>query len=310
MARLITAILFTIVSLTATADNRLQVVTTIKPLTMIARDIAGDRVDLVQLIPAGSSPHGYAMKISHRRAIQEADVLLWIGDSIDGFVGKVAHSQQAGIAAEQLQGIRWPATESHHHKGHHHHDGCDCGHREGGDPHIWLNPGNASIIASELATRLAQLDPANGPHYLQAAERFQDQMTQFDQQAHTQLAQLPQGRFVVQHDAYGHFINRYGLDQLGSLRSISGAKAGAKTMATLLSAKEQGSDIACLLTDPQFDARAANTFSTRTGVKQVALDPLGHKVAAPAGQLHYLTFLNGFVDSFQECLGSGAKERT
>ncbi|MDM3870805.1 metal ABC transporter substrate-binding protein [Porticoccus sp. W117] len=306
MARLLIAVLFTIASCAALANDKpttLHVVTTIKPLTMIAEDIAGDRAVISQLIPAGSSPHGYAMKISDRRKIQQADLLLWIGDTMDGFVGKIATDEQISIAADQLQGVTWPASADHHHNhAHGHHSDCGCEHGEGGDPHIWLNPNNAVIIASELAKQLGQLDPANHAHYQQAAERFAQQIKAFDKQAKQRLAQLPEGRFVVQHDAYGHFINRYGLDQLGSLRSISGAKAGAKTMATLLAAKGQGSDIACLLTDPQFDAKAADTFSARTGVKQVALDPLGHQVATNSGELNYLAFLNGFVDAFQGCL--------
>ena len=272
---------------------------------MIAQDIAGDRVEVTQLIPPGSSPHGYAMKISHRQAIQDADLLLWIGENMDGFVGKVAIHGQVSIAADELEGIRWPATEGHHHHGHHHHhDGCECEHGEGGDPHIWLNPNNVAIIAAELASQLTQLDPANKGHYQQAAERFVQQMQQFDQHTREQLAQLPKGRFVVQHDAYGHFINRYGLNQLGSLRSISGAKAGAKTMATLLTANEGESAVACLLTDPQFDPKAADTFSARTGVKQVEMDPLGHSTKAAPGKLGYLTFLKGFVAGFEACLSN------
>ncbi|MGS2723486.1 metal ABC transporter solute-binding protein, Zn/Mn family [Porticoccus sp. GXU_MW_L64] len=291
MVRLLIATLLVIASYSALAANTppLRVVTTIKPLTMIAEDIAGDRVVISQLIPAGSSSHGYAMKVSDRRTIQQADVLLWIGETMDGFVGKIATDGQASIAADQLRGITWPTTTGHHHHNH-----------SGGDPHIWLNPDNVIIIASELATRLGKLDPANRAHYQQAAERFRQQIQAFDKQAQERLAQLPNDHFVVQHDAYGHFISRYGLSQLGSLRSISGTKAGAKTMSALLNKKGEGT--ACLLTDPQFDAKAANTFSARTGVKQTELDPLGHQVAAKPGELNYRVFLDGFVEAFQECL--------
>ncbi|UTW44611.1 zinc ABC transporter substrate-binding protein [bacterium SCSIO 12696] len=278
----------------ASTPNKPTIIASIKPLALIAQDIAGDNAEVLQLIPPGRSPHTYTLKVSDRRKIQRADILLHIGSSMDGFVGKVAHKEQVLISADQLHAIQWPTGDIDHEHNHHHTQG---------DPHLWLNPGNALAIAYELATQLALVDADNSSEYRKAASQFAKQISRFEHRAEHQFAGLPKRSFIVQHDAYLHFVNRYQLHQLGSLRTTSGAKAGAKTMQRLLKqGSGQGSDIACVLIDPQFDTQVADIYSATTGIKQVVLDPLGSQVTAKPQQLGYLSFLDGFLDAFQRCL--------
>lgn len=287
----------------AQSTGKVKIVTSIKPLSLIAADIGGDLVEIEQLIPANSSPHNFAMRVSDRLKIGNADLVLWVGNSLDPFVGKMISAQQIGVAADTLTGISWPATEegSHDHEHDHghedeHHDGCV--HHGGGDPHIWLNPENAAVIAAELAVRLGEIDPDNREHYQRVSARFEVQLHEFDKRARQQLSSLPAGQFVVLHDAYGHFVNRFQLQQLGSLRSLSGAKVGARSLAELLEHGEGG--LACVISDPQFDVKPALTFAERTGVTVIELDPLGSQVEL--GESGYRRFLQGFVDTFVECL--------
>lgn len=288
-------------------DKKPTVLATIKPLAMIAADIGGDHIIVQQLLPANGSPHNFSLKVSDRMKLEQADLLLWIGESLDGYAGKLVSDKHRSLAADQLSGISWPQPPGHHGKddnhAHGHHEGCGCVQHDGGDPHIWLNPENVILIAAELAARLGQIDPQNRQYYRQASDRFAEQLREFDQNARQQLAELPKRQFVVQHDAYGHFINRYRLHQMGSLRSISGARVGTKSLAKLLDQGEGG--LACILTDPQFNAKPAVTFSERTGLPMLPLDPQGYEIPLnrESGQpFIYQRFLQTFVNTFTECL--------
>ncbi len=266
----------------------IDVVVTIKPLALIAADIGGEQTKVRQLIPSNNSPHDYALRMSDRLAVTDARLVLWIGPSFEPFVGKLLSRNQPTLIVEQLQGVSWPAAHSSYHDGEQ-------------DPHLWLNPENAITIARYLADKLAELDPANRDAYMSNFKRFGSDLRELAQTTQDRLERLQKVPFVALHDAYGHFVSRYQLNQLGSLRSVSGAQAGARTLTALL-AKAQEMQLGCVLTDPQFDTAPAQQFAKRTGVRVIELDPLGADIEpGPSG---YKRFFQRFADRFEMCLSA------
>ncbi|WIO74238.1 metal ABC transporter substrate-binding protein [Porticoccaceae bacterium LTM1] len=286
------------------ANQPIKIVTTIKPLALVIKDIGADRIEVHQLIPDRSSPHDFAMRVSDRVKLDDADLVVHIGEGFDGFIEKMVPDDRQLVTAG-LDGLIWPEGEgcddpSHHHddehdsEGHHHHHHHD----HGKDLHLWLNPENINVLVTALAARLSELDPEHAEQYLQRANSFSGQMQDYEQRTRARFAKLPMDQFVVQHDAYGHFVEHFGLKQLGSLRNLSGAQVGAKSLAELL-AHEKGK-LACILVDPQFNSKPAEAFAQRTGVATVMLDPLGSEIAP--GENGYLRFLENVADAFERCL--------
>lgn len=289
------------------ANQPLKIVTTIKPLALVIKDIGADRIEVDQLIPDRSSPHDFAMRVSDRVKLDGADLVVHIGDGFDGFIEKMVPAERQ-LAAAELDGLIWPEGEgcddpSHHHdehdsEGHHHHHHHDHDHDHGKDLHLWLNPENINVLAMVLAARLGELDPEHAEQYQLRADNFSEQMQDYERRTRERFANLPKDQFVVQHDAYGHYVERFELKQLGSLRNLSGAQIGAKSLAELL-AHEKGK-LACILVDPQFNTKPADAFAQRTGVAAVMLDPLGSEIAP--GENGYLRFLENVADAFERCL--------
>lgn len=131
-------------------SERSQILATIKPLTLIARDVAGDLAEVRQLLPDGASPHEYALRVSDRRLLGAADVVLWVGPVLEPYLNNAVAGMVPGrvLTAADLPGIVWPESSSD-----------KTGVEQGRDEHLWLDPRNARIIARALGQALVARSP-------------------------------------------------------------------------------------------------------------------------------------------------------
>src|SRR6187402_2997641 len=156
---------------------RLQVLASIKPLALIAQEVAGNQTEVSTLLPITASPHDYPLKMSDHQRLRAADLVLWIGPEMESFLARPLANLAADklITSYQLAGVHWPeaAPDEHHHNDHAHF---------GKDPHLWLDPRNALVIAEAVAARLAQLQPASAAQFHANAARFAAAVTLLDEQ--------------------------------------------------------------------------------------------------------------------------------
>ena len=151
--------LFTIFS-PAKAD--IKVVASIKPIHSLASYLM-DGVGKPDLIVDGyASPHGFAMKPSHAKMLQEADLIFWVGEDLENFLEKPLKSiakKAEKIELMEIKGLtKLKFRERNIFDGHddhgHDEDGHE-GHAHGEyDPHIWLDPENAKVILNEMVEHL------------------------------------------------------------------------------------------------------------------------------------------------------------
>ncbi|HBM48647.1 MAG TPA: ABC transporter substrate-binding protein, partial [Marinobacter sp.] len=76
-------------AVTAFPASAANVVTSIKPLELLVKAVAGDSVQVSTLVPPGSSPHNYTMKPSQRRALEQADAIFWVGPEMETFLSRL-----------------------------------------------------------------------------------------------------------------------------------------------------------------------------------------------------------------------------
>ncbi len=171
----------------AGATAKPQVLASIKPLALIAQEVAGDLAVVETLLPVTASAHDYPLKMSDHRRLQDADLVLWVGPELETFLARPLAKLPAQkiMTSYQLAGLFWPepVDHDHVHTSHDHHHG-------GRDPHIWLDPRNAGVIARELAQRLGQLAPAAAAQFIQNAERFSESLANLDAQLIAQLTPI------------------------------------------------------------------------------------------------------------------------
>lgn len=287
----------------ALADTR--IVTTLKPLTLIAQGIATPDMTVSTLVPPGSSPHNYSMKPSQRRALHDADVIFWVGPDMETFLARLlASGEFRDRTVALLPGDGAEAHDDHgndnhagHHEHHHDHGGED-------DPHIWLDPALAGEIAETMEHALAEQDGVDREALTRNLAQFKTALKQTEAEIQAKLAPVKDISLYSYHNAFVRFAEHYGLNLEGTLTLNPELSPGARHIAQIQERLGKAHQ-PCLLTEPQFNPGAWEVITEKLDVRFSTWDPLATEVAeGPDG---YLAFQHQIADAVLKCLPEDAE---
>lgn len=285
-------------------DAQVKIVASIKPLHSLAA-VATSGVSTPDLIVDGfQSPHTFQLRPSKARLVQNADLVLWVGDRMEGFLAKPLKAFSE--TSKQLEALSLPAL----HKlplreqdsfGDHDHDHDDDEHEEGEqiDPHVWLDPDNAVVIVNALTVRLSEMDPKNSKTYATNAREFAAKMESLKADIFADLSPVRGKAFYVFHDAFHYFEARFDLHAEQAVTPSVEQKPGAKRVRELKNAFSEHS-VKCAFTEPQVSQRFLQVAIEGTDVKIGELDALG--AGLEAGVDLYPQLLRNMAASLRECL--------
>ncbi|MGO4367731.1 zinc ABC transporter substrate-binding protein [Pseudomonas sp. PAB10] len=265
------------------AHAEVSVLTSIKPLQLIAAAVQ-DGVGVPEvLLPPGASPHNYALRPSDVRKVQSVDLLYWIGPDMEGFLPRVLKGRSLpSVAVQELPGLKLRrfAEDSHSHAedaDEHDHD-----HRPGSlDAHLWLSPVNARVIAAKIATDLSAADPANAPRYQSNLKAFDERLDALDLRLKARLAGIAGKPYFVFHEAFDYFEDAYGLKHTGVFSVAAEVQPGAQHVAAMRSRLQEVGKT-CVFSEPPLRPRLAETLVAGLPVKLAELDALGGYTPATA----------------------------
>lgn len=285
------------------AAEPLRIVTSMKPLALMLGNVAGDDVVVESLVPAGIDPHHYTLKVSDRVRLAEADLVIWVGPTLERFLQPVLHELPAAqvLSIESLAAIHWPAALAGAAAGHDHEltgHGHTSSPRDGiRDPHVWLNPDNALHLQAAVAAWLLQHRQQDRSAAL-AANRAD--LSALDARIRLQMQGLDTLKYAVYHDGYGHFVEHFGLARPLVVAPSAAQAPGARHLHQLQQALVGA---ACLLVEPANNNQLARQLSAANGVRLEIVDLLG---AAPA-IASYEQMLEGVAAAFARCAGISAE---
>ena len=278
------------------------VVVTVAPIHSLVAGVSEGISTPFLLLEGGVSPHRYAMKPSQTAALQEADLVVWVGEDLETFLARslAAHGDDRPIiTVMDLPSVTvYPARQGgvFHSAG----DGHAAADHPHGDPHVWLDAGNARAIVDAVADVLAGLDPGNASQYRRNAAALRARIDALDARLTRTLAPLRDAPYVVFHDAYQGFERRYGLRAVGAVTVSPGRAPGAARLVALRETiKRLGAR--CVFSEPQFPPRLVATVTEGTGARSAVLDPLGADVAP--GPEAWFIIMQRLATSLIECLG-------
>ncbi|WP_158256728.1 zinc ABC transporter substrate-binding protein ZnuA [Pseudomonas sp. MYb185] len=287
-----------------------SVLTTIKPLQLIAAAVLDGIAEPEVLLPPAASPHNYALRPSDRRQIAAADRLYWVGPELERFLQRLLDNQPAARRLDQIPGLTLRSYGDHPHAtdhGHDHaahsHDGHehdDHDHAPGTlDPHIWLSTDNAQRIALWMAEDLGQLYPEHQQRLQHNAVQFSQRLEQLHTQLQQRLQPLTDKPYFVFHDAYGYLEDSIGIHPRGVFTLSVEVQPGARHTQAL---RQQltAAGPSCVFREPQFPADRIATLSAGLPVRNAELDPLG--IAVTPGPAGYEQLLNTLGTTLAECL--------
>ena len=318
--KILTYLLIIFFSLISSANADIKVVTSIKPIHSLVSYVM-DGVGKPNIIVDGyNSPHGFSLKPSHAKMLENADLVIWVGEDLEAFLEKPLKTiakKAKNIEVMDLKGIKKlefreknifeehdehghaEHKENDEHKEHDEHKEKDSheGHAHGEhDPHVWLDPINAKLIIKEITKQLVQLDAKNSSAYKSNSKKALAEMDNLIQTIQKDLNK--DLRFVVFHDAYQYFENRFGIQVLGSLTVNTDVMPGAEQLSEIREVIEH-EKVNCLFSEPQFNPAIIKSIAKDTNVKIGTLDPLGAKLDKSKNL--YFNLLKDMSSSFKGC---------
>ena len=333
------ALLASAVAVPVPARDAARVVASIRPVHSLVSAVMAGVGEPHLVMRKGASHHGFNMRPSDGAALQEAGIVFLIDEAMESgladAIDTLAH--QARVielsAAEGL--VRRPLREGgafetdpfHEHDDHGHEHEHDHGHghthshghghdddhdHDDGhahahddhdhgpfDLHVWLDPVNAAAMTHMIADTLSEADPANAGTYEDNAHELIHRLEYLAEEIEAEVAPVRGRPFIVFHDGYRYFEDRFGLTAAGSAVVSSERTPGVRRIRELRhKVRELG--VVCLIDEPHFDRRLIDTVIEGTEVRAGTVDPMGATI--DAGPELYFTLLRNKAAVFRECL--------
>ena len=247
------------------------------------------------IIPLGASPHEYSLRPSEAAALQDDNLVFWIGSGLTPWLADTIETlapdanvtelleADGTIELEFREGGLVEAHEDHEEEGHDDHADDDHdedeasheGHDHGAhDPHAWLSPQNAMTWMNVIAGQLSAADPENAGAYFANAAAGRAEIKVMIGEVTATLDPVRDGRFIVFHDAYQYFEMDFNFPASGAISIGDASDPSPARIAEIQSRiAEQGID--CVLAVPQFNPCLVATVLDGTQAQTGILDPLG-----------------------------------
>jgi ABC-type Zn uptake system ZnuABC Zn-binding protein ZnuA len=231
----------------------LRVVATTTQLADLAANVGGDRVEVTSLLKPGIDAHDFEPSPADIDALAHADLVVqngvgleeWLADTIEssGFDGPVVDASQ-GVALRRAGGEP--------------------------DPHIWQSPRNAQTMAANIERGLATAEPAAAAAFAANLAAYTRQLEALDAEVERQIGSLASRKVVTNHDAFGYYLDRYGLELVGSVIPSfdSSAELSGRDIRDLV-ARIRASGARAVFSETSLPPRAAETIGREAGVRVV-----------------------------------------
>ncbi len=316
------------------ANAETKVVASIKPIHSLASYLM-DGINKPDLIVDGyASPHGFALKPSHAKMLQEADIIFYVGEGVENFLEKPLKSiakNAEKIELMEIKGLKklkfrernifddhddhghdedGHKEDDHDDHGHDDHgkkedDHDDHGHDEDGheghahgeyDPHIWLDPENAKVILKEMAEHLIENDEKNSAIYKKNLAKALKDIDNLIKDTKSELSKSVAS--IVFHDAYQYFEERFNVNILGAFTVNTDVMPGAEQLAEIREIIEHDK-VACVFSEPQFNPDIIKAVAKDMDIKTGVVDPLG--ATLNPGKDLYFDLIKNMSASFKNC---------
>jgi zinc/manganese transport system substrate-binding protein len=288
---------------TAAIEEELQVVTTFLPITQFTKAVAGDRAEVMQLLPANIGTHDYQAKPEDAQKLAQADVLVQNGLEMEEFLDDlVKNASNANLKIiDSSQGVQVIATEeiaTHNHD----HDHGDKEHKHGANnPHIWLDPKRAIQQVENIRDGLIAADPDGKEIYTANAAGYIQKLRELDAET-TKLLQPYAGKtFVAFHDFAPYFAQSYNL-KANFLVDVPEENPSPQDVKRVTEEVKE-SQLKAILTEPQAGENAFASLAKDLNVKISTFNPIETGGPEAVDPNYYLQIMRENAQSLVNAFG-------
>jgi zinc/manganese transport system substrate-binding protein len=242
----------------SSSDGKLAVVATTTQIGDWVREVGGGAVSVDQVLQPNTDPHTYEPRPSDVEAAASAKLVFANGDNLDSWIGQIVSDSGsdarvvdlgAGVP-ERLPGEAGGAEASTY------------------DPHWWHDPRNAEAAVSEIERRLSAADPAARGQFRRNADAYLRRLRHLDAGIARCIDTIPRAarKLVTDHDAFGYFARRYGIDVIGAVipSQTTQAQPSAEDVSTLIGLIER-EGVKAVFPESSLSAKVAEAIAAQTG---------------------------------------------
>ncbi len=276
-----------------------KVMTDIVPVQSLVDMVMGDIGQADALMPPGVSPHSFALRPADATALANADVVIWTGPGLSLWLAEPLTTLAPDAATLVLLDTSgWQRLDVRNDPSFPVAPNPDT--PSATDPHAWMDPDIAAVWLGHIATTLADADPDNAAIYRANAAAAATALRDLGAEIATRLAPLADRPFVLPHDGYLYFENRFGLHPVGAITLSGATNPGPADLAELRDLVKAGG-INCILTDAETSPKWVDLLSEGVAdITTAKIDGLGGSY--PPGADNYPTMLRQMTDSLVDCL--------
>ena len=261
-------LILTFLTISNIAFAKKTIVVTGYQIKLIVDEIAGDKVDVINLVSPSNSPHTYNPKPSQIVEAKKADILYYISDNLDSWVSKF-NSKKAieliDLLPKQFR-MEFEEEEEHHHEHGHHHRNWD--------PHFWLSPIAVKELVPKITKIFTDLDKKNTSYYKEKAHDFIKRLEILDIKISDKLKKFKGENVFLFHPSFRYFLKQYDLNYAGSIEEFPGKEPSPKYLMELMK-RLKAKNAKAIFTEPQLPENPAEAISKSTGLPLFVLDPIG-----------------------------------
>ena len=237
----------------AAAADRPLVVASIYPLYEFARAVAGDRAEVVALVPPGVEPHDWEPAPQDVVRIHKAKLFVYNGAGLEPWVEKLSRELGARgtLSVRATERVSLRAT----------------------DPHVWLDPLRAQTQVESIRAALTRIDPAGTAVYAAQGQAYLARLAALDARFTEGLRRCARRDVVTTHAAFGYLTARYGLTQVPIQGLAPEAEPSPADLARLVRlARER--NVRYVFFETLVSAKLAETLAREVGAKTLVLNPI------------------------------------
>jgi ABC-type Zn uptake system ZnuABC Zn-binding protein ZnuA/ABC-type Mn2+/Zn2+ transport system permease subunit len=241
------------------ASGQLQVVATTTQIGDFVREVSGNAVAVDQILQPNTDPHEYEPRPSDVAGAAEAKLVFASGDELDSWVEQVVSDSGSDAEIVDLGAIvpeRRPGESS----------GAAQSARY--DPHWWHDPRNAEAAVAAIERHLAVVDPSHRREFQRNARAYLAKLRQLDAGIAHCMDTVPAARrkLVTDHDAFGYFADRYGIEVVGAVipSQATQAQPSAKDLSALAKLIER-EHVEAIFPESSLSPKVAEAIAEQTG---------------------------------------------
>ncbi len=239
-------------------DGQLRVVATTTQVGDFVREVGGRAVTVDQILQPNTDPHEYEPRPSDVLAVAEADLVFVSGDDLDEWIAEVV--SDSGSDAEVVDLVASTPVRL---------AGESSGEEASPyDPHWWHDPRNAEAAVVEIERRLTRSEPRNRALFERHAQAYLTQLRMLDAGIERCIDSIPaaQRKLVTDHDAFGYFANRYGIEVVGAVipSQTTQAQPSAKDLSALAELIER-QGVEAIFPESSLSSKVAEAIARQTG---------------------------------------------